>query len=633
MKAADSNRSTKPTLLYAIFLVALVFIIYGQSISFDFISDDLFYLNENYLIRHPANVWKLIDVPENGGMGEMPSGFLKGRNFRDLSYALDYWIWGEQPSGFHLTNILLHLVAGFLLYRFGRLFLSRRAAYIGTAIFLLHPVNSEVVAYISGRKEALMSIAVLACLLLLERSRKPGGAWLYPFVFVAFAVAFFVKEAAITLIGLILLKDIVLNDLSRDNHATKLLNKRRIVEWAGLGTLALVLFFNRFDLGVLGLETPSNIPSEQPATSGPMGPSPGFLIPFYALRFFYPVNLQFEYRGGFSDDWSWLVNAPILQGGAVVAIVSFIIFLVFKQRALAYCLLWFYVALFPVLHFVPFHTPAAEHYLYLPGMGLSLFSGFLLSKAASTSPKLDKLLAATVTGITFLVLSVMTFFRVQDYKNDYTLFQDAYLKNTKNMNAYYGMSLGGVRSGDIRPEDGIKTFEQFRWRRPEIASFYFILGHLYETTDQPGRAKSYYETAIKYGHKPWEVYIALARIEIKEDRLNQARDLLLRLLDNYPYHPKAYILLGAITMMANDPSLALEYFKQAKGIDLHSAKADIGIDFAMWQLGLMSKQELLRLHSEALELKEGQDAVVQQALLTYLLKKPEKPGTLEILDK
>ena len=222
MKAADSNRSTKPALLHAIFLMALVFIIYGQSISFNFISDDLFYLNENYLIRHPVNVWKLIDVPENGVMGEMPSGFLKGRNFRDLSYALDYWIWGEQPAGFRLTNILLHLVSGLLLYRFGRLFMSRQAAYFGTAIFLLHPVNAEVVAYISGRKEALMSIAVLACLLILDRSRKPGGAWLYPFVFVAFSVAFFVKEAAITLIGLIFLKDILLKDFPQEKQSSPL---------------------------------------------------------------------------------------------------------------------------------------------------------------------------------------------------------------------------------------------------------------------------------------------------------------------------------------------------------------------------------------------------------------------------
>src|SRR5205823_6815130 len=93
------------------------------------------------------------------------------------SYALDRRLWGDRSFGYHLTNVVLHVVAVLLLYAFLRRTLddaglarAELAAFTGAALFAVHPLQSEAVGYISGRSELLCAVWFLATLLIARRA-------------------------------------------------------------------------------------------------------------------------------------------------------------------------------------------------------------------------------------------------------------------------------------------------------------------------------------------------------------------------------------------------------------------------------------------------------------------------------
>ena len=156
---------------------------------------------------------------------------------------------------------------------------------------------------------------------------------------------------------------------------------------------------------------------------------------------------------------------------------------------------------------------------------------------------------------------------------------------------------------------------------------------MYEKSGETEKARENYKKAINYGKRPWEVYVALARLELENDNTIQAEDLLLTLNDNYPYHPKSYILLGTLKMMADDPTAALEYYQKASDLDIHSKEADIGNDFALWRLGRMPSPQFILLHPEVFKDVEPEEETLAESIILYLSKAPKNPGALEVILK
>ena len=92
------------------------------------------------------------------------------RPFTKATFLVDRWLYGHRPAGYHALNLVLHLASGLLVYRilthrtFGA---DRQIAFWTTLLFLLHPIATETVTYISGRPTGLMTCAYLAAFLLM----------------------------------------------------------------------------------------------------------------------------------------------------------------------------------------------------------------------------------------------------------------------------------------------------------------------------------------------------------------------------------------------------------------------------------------------------------------------------------
>src|ERR1044071_6286971 len=139
----------KPLYLATGALVVIVFAVYANSLGGDFVFDDQYLV---LVYSRPRSLSHLLEM--------MIDSY---RPVRNLSYILDYIVWGARPFGFHLTNVLLHAANAALVFLLARRFrLSAVAAFLTALIFAVHPIQTDAVAYISGRRDVLFTLFYLA---------------------------------------------------------------------------------------------------------------------------------------------------------------------------------------------------------------------------------------------------------------------------------------------------------------------------------------------------------------------------------------------------------------------------------------------------------------------------------------
>src|SRR2546427_6458179 len=143
-----TKSSTGAVLAFCFIVVAVC---YANSLPNPFIQDDKLIVLSNEAIRHIAPL-RFLTEPY------WPKYSLGGiyRPLTILTFSVDYAIWGRWAPGFRLTNLLLHALNGFLVFMLARALLkSAAAAYAAAAVYLVHPVHTDVVVGIVGRSELL----------------------------------------------------------------------------------------------------------------------------------------------------------------------------------------------------------------------------------------------------------------------------------------------------------------------------------------------------------------------------------------------------------------------------------------------------------------------------------------------
>src|SRR5438067_689812 len=172
------------------FLGAIGFIIRLPAIQGGLIWDDVFLTRDNPFIKSPLLA---LEAFRHYLFLDSFSGHY--RPVQNLSYMLDYFFWNTDPAGFHLSNILLHVAAGLLLYRLLTPLFGKQAglwesddprsaragalaAFIISGIWMVHPVHSAAIDYISGRADSLAFVFSAGAWLLVLRARIAKARWL-----------------------------------------------------------------------------------------------------------------------------------------------------------------------------------------------------------------------------------------------------------------------------------------------------------------------------------------------------------------------------------------------------------------------------------------------------------------------
>jgi len=185
-------------LLIVLVLVAASFLIYANTLQGDFVWDDRALFVEHYNIWQWKNLKQLLTSQDNL-FEDRYTGYY--RPFPNLTFLLDRYLWNQDPSGYHLTNIIFHVLTTLCVYWVAAiLFQDRRLAFLGALCFAWHPVHTEDVAWINGRNNILSSFFYLLSFALYLKFTKKEKQWLtyYGLSLFAFLLSMFSKEYALT---------------------------------------------------------------------------------------------------------------------------------------------------------------------------------------------------------------------------------------------------------------------------------------------------------------------------------------------------------------------------------------------------------------------------------------------------
>ncbi|MFA5115159.1 MAG: hypothetical protein WC469_03745 [Candidatus Omnitrophota bacterium] len=191
-------KSSYSTLIIIVSAVA----VYLNSLGNAFVWDDIALVVNNDFIKGPILLKQALLAPLYY-FGQEPNFYY--RPLQTLSYLFDYSVWGLNPFGFHLVNLILHALLALLTYRFIDLIVAdREVAFLSAVLFAVHPLNGSVVNYISSRADILLAIFSLLALL----SFVKGGKYRF-FSLLFFIMALLSKEAAaIFPLGLIFTQEV-----------------------------------------------------------------------------------------------------------------------------------------------------------------------------------------------------------------------------------------------------------------------------------------------------------------------------------------------------------------------------------------------------------------------------------------
>ena len=146
-------------------IVILGSLVYANSLGGEFIWDDLSFIRDNAFLKDWSNVPHIFTETATTSM-DVGGGSVRYNLYRPLqwlTFMADYSVWKLNPLGYHLTNIFLHISAALILFWFiALLFRSRMLSFLTALFFVIHPVHTEAVAYISGRADPLGLIFMLS---------------------------------------------------------------------------------------------------------------------------------------------------------------------------------------------------------------------------------------------------------------------------------------------------------------------------------------------------------------------------------------------------------------------------------------------------------------------------------------
>jgi hypothetical protein len=324
-----------------------------------------------------------------------------------LSLLTDFYLYGGNPVGYHLTSILLHLANALLVYALASALLRERQAdgfypFLAALLFAVHPVNTEAVIWISARPDVLCCFFSLLCLLVVTGAARKVSPAYFPAVFLSFLCALMAKEASLFLPLLI---------------ASWLWMERKTVGVRnGVATLGALLaaagVYFVLRKGLPAVFGPSVTPG------GGSGGHPLSCIldgaaayGFYIRKLFYPFPLNIAIT-----EINTTFGIAIFVFSSVVAALGWL-----KEKTLRFPLAFLGLSLLPPLGAVFFAipwTPFAERYLYLPSVALALCAAVVFQRFLAGVPR-------PALVICMLVLLIPTVSRARMWTRPIPFWEDA----------------------------------------------------------------------------------------------------------------------------------------------------------------------------------------------------------------
>jgi tetratricopeptide (TPR) repeat protein len=486
------------------------------------------------------------------------------------TFWLDYQLWNFWTTPYHVENVLLHTLAALLFWRL-LLQLQLPGAWLASAIFALHPVMVESVAWITERKNVLSLVFYLGALLAYARYAQwatrteeivavPDSSrdarhsqFFYGLALVLFLGALLAKTATFSLPAVVLL--ISWWKCGQIRWRADVLPTVRFFVVA-LGLCAATFWLERYRVGAQGLDFALTFPQRCVIA--------GHAFWFYLGKLFWPASLCFVYPRWQPNPvslWEWLYP--------VTAIITLLILWLARRRIGRgpVSALFFYMGtLFPVLGFINAYgmrySFVWDHWVYLSSLGIIALVAALVMRVAESLRK-----PAVAYGFAAIILPVLTLLTWR--------------------------------------QAGIYTDVETLWRKtldgnPDCSLAHNNLGNLLYTQGNVQEAMEYYRKAIQTKPDYYEALHNLALAFANEGRFDEAIENYRKAIQFYPNFPDALNGLGVALVHKNQTDEAISQYREA--IRLKPDYADAHYNLALALLDKNQTDEAMNQFKEAARL-------------------------------
>ncbi len=602
------------------FLGAIGFIIRLPAIEGPLIWDDVHLARDNPFIKSPLLA---LEAFRHYLFLDSYSGHY--RPVQNLSYIVDYFFWNTDPAGFHLSNILLHVTAGLLLYRLLTYLFGERgglcsgndprsaragalAAFIISGVWMVHPAHSAAIDYISGRADSLAFALSAGAWLLVLQARVAKARWLksmlYPLAAFAGVMALCSREIACIWILIFLV-----HTLAFAGNLSKRVKITTIVCCA----LVLGAYVELRRLPVAR--------AEKGFTENWSAAVRGTLmlraLGDYGRLMVFPGNLHME-RSVFDpsnylsrESWRKTAASEYLSILGLVVLATFVWGCLRDgpgQRVRIMGTVWFLAAYLPISNIVQLNATVAEHWLYLPSVGFLLFLG----GCALDLPRRFRPGLTAVAAIAILALSVRSAIRSSDWSNDETFYKRTLAAGGISARVYVNLAQTYANRGEYAAAEKIlrrvvETTPDYPIARNNLASVLayegkvaeseaifsrsaeraaesrgqyprtwiaaFNVAHMRSRAKDDAGAIAVLESARANYPQVWE----LISLESELVRRTQGPLPALRLIENYTrenwWHHAAWLAEGRLYAENNDVAQSTRALRYAALLDVHDVEA------------------------------------------------------------
>jgi len=574
------SRRTR-TCVFGLLLAAITIFAYRPAWNGGFLWDDDDYIIKNDLLTASdglQRIWFSLDSPSQ----YFPLVY--------TTFRIERALWDLNPSGYHWVNLLLHLANALLVWRvLARL--NVPGAWLAGAIFALHPVQAESVAWITERKNVLMGFFFLLTLLawiafIDERTKRPWR--FYGLALFLYALALSAKSTACTLpAALLLILWLRKTPITRQRLIQIL---PFVVLSIGMGLLAI--WWERYHQGTTRTIVPFLSPIERILVASRA-------VWFYLSKLIWPSNLTFIYpkwniSAAHLLDYTWLL------AGIVLCVAIYFLRRYFG-RSVEVAAAFFVATLSPVLGFIMLftfrYTFVADHYQYLACIGpIALVSAGIAILADRL--KQHRALVLSVALFAVASLGALTWRQAAMYGDIETLWRTTLVRNPECWMAHTNLGIVLLQKGELN--DGIAHYRAALQMQPDSWDAEYNLGTALVAKGEVDEAIVHCDRAVAMQPNDPDGQVSLGDALLQKKRIDEAIAHYQKAMMLHPDHFLARYSLGHALLEKGELDSAIQVCRSALLLRPSDADCHTTLAIALEEKG--DPAEAIQHYQKALEL-------------------------------
>ncbi len=500
----------------------------------------------------------------------------------EITLAINYTLGGENPAGYHLFNLAVHLLAGLVLYGLVRRTiqlpcfseaLRARANWLAGAvalIWLVHPLNTQSVTYVIQRGESLMGLCYLLTLYCFVRYATGGGKLYAVFAVLACWIGVGCKEVIATAPLVVLIYDFT---FIRDSVKQTL--RKRWAIYLGLFAmwLPLAVILVR---GLGGDDASAGLALEGKLLSRwtYLLTQPGVILEVYLRKAFWPSPLVLDYmwppaipQDTPSDQVMHLFISRVLFQGLIVTGLFFTAVIgVIRKTWWGFVLACFFLILAPTSSIMPIADLAVEHRMYLPLICVVLIVVVMVDQLIRrASPQMAWKLEALLVSVVVIVLGLQTFVRNVDYRSNVAIWDATVIARPNNPRAWH--NLGSALNDSGEPDQAMFCYEKVLELVPQYHEAQFGIGGIWLDRGNMDKAIERFSAAVELKPDDASYQAHLGQAYMLNQQFDKAEQCLEKAIELDPQYARAYESMGLLSLARQDIDGAIDAFRKAVEVD------------------------------------------------------------------